>query len=387
MKVYMFPGQGSQSKGMGGELFDRFEDLTAKADAVLGYSVKELCLEDPRNELGRTQFTQPALYVVNALSYFGKVEDAGASPDYLAGHSLGEFDALMAARCFDFETGLKLVRKRGELMAGACDGAMVAVMNAQKEDIEEKLKEGGLMHVHLANYNTPSQIVLSGRAEEIAQAQKLLRQGKVRCYPLATSGAFHSVLMQDAMRQFTEFLQGFRFAAPQTPVIANVTARPYESGAVAETLASQITGAVRWCESIQYLLALGAAGNDAVAFEEVGHGDVLTRLVHTIRAQTPEDELRRIAAAQAPAEAAGAPAAAQAGKAAPAASTAEPMGADAKVAVWNERYRIGTKVRSSIADYGDLETRTEAMVLFGHRAAVYMKGYNGYFDLDEVSPA
>ena len=111
MKVYMFPGQGSQSKGMGGDLFDRFKDMTEKADSILGYSIKELCLEDPRSELGKTQFTQPALYVVNALSYFSKIEEAGKAPDFVAGHSLGEFNALMAAQCFDFETGLKLVCK------------------------------------------------------------------------------------------------------------------------------------------------------------------------------------------------------------------------------------------------------------------------------------
>lgn len=108
MKVFMFPGQGSQYRGMGGALFDDFKELTARADHVLGYSIKELCLEDPRRELNKTQFTQPALYVVNALCCLRKVQETGAKPDFLVGHSLGEFNALLAAECFDFETGLQL---------------------------------------------------------------------------------------------------------------------------------------------------------------------------------------------------------------------------------------------------------------------------------------
>ena len=110
MKAFIFPGQGSQSKGMGEDLFDRFSDLVAKADKLLGYSIKELCLEDPRRELNKTQFTQPALYCVNALSYYQRIEDGESPPDFLAGHSLGEFNALLAAECFDFEAGLKLVK-------------------------------------------------------------------------------------------------------------------------------------------------------------------------------------------------------------------------------------------------------------------------------------
>ena len=116
MKAYMFPGQGSQAKGMGGTLFDEFSELTQQANEILGYSVKELCLDNPKRELNKTQYTQPALYVVNALSYYKKIQETGQTPDYLAGHSLGEFNALLAAECFDFATGLKLVQKRGELM-------------------------------------------------------------------------------------------------------------------------------------------------------------------------------------------------------------------------------------------------------------------------------
>jgi malonyl CoA-acyl carrier protein transacylase len=373
MKTYMFPGQGSQSKEMGGNLFDRFKELTDKADSILGYSIKQLCLEDPRNELGNTRFTQPALYVVNALSYLKKIEESGQMPDFLVGHSLGEFNALQAAQCFDFETGLKLVQKRGELMGQVSGGAMAAVLNATKAEIEETLKTNGLANVYLANYNTPSQIVLSGAVDEIAKLEKFFQQGTMRFYPLETSGAFHSAFMQDAMEQFKEYLKQFKFAQPKIAVIANVTARPYGHDAILETLSSQIANTVRWSESIQYLMALGASGGDAMEFEELGHGDVLTRLVLTIKMQTPEASLHQLIKEELSGE--------NLEKIAP----AKNADAEAKVIAWNKKHPIGTKVKSSTMDYDHLETRTEAVVLFGHRAAVYMKGYNGYFDSDELT--
>src|SRR4051812_36667715 len=129
-KAYVFPGQGSQRKGMGENLFDEFPELTKKADKILGYSIKELCLNDSDSKLNQTQYTQPALYVVNALSYQKKIKDEGKQPDYLAGHSLGEYNALQAAGIFSFEDGLKLVKKRGELMSQAKNGGMAAILNA-----------------------------------------------------------------------------------------------------------------------------------------------------------------------------------------------------------------------------------------------------------------
>ena len=378
MKVYMFPGQGSQYKGMGGELFDQFKELTDKADRILGYSIKRLCLEDPDNQLGNTRFTQPALYVVNALQYARKISDTNQAPDFVVGHSLGEFNALQVAGCFDFETGLKLVQRRGELMGEVSSGGMAAVLNATRETIEERLASHGLSNVHLANYNTPSQIVLSGLVEEIAKAETLFQEGTMRYYPLATSGAFHSPFMREAMAQFKQYLEEFEFAAPKIPVIANVTARPYDNGAILQTLCSQIASTVRWCESIQYLLAVGESRGDAAEFEELSLGDVLTKMVYTIKMQTPQELLDRVVAELRP------PEQQQPAGSEPGAASASALD---KVSAWNKRYAIGTKVTSSTADYDDLETRTEALVLFGHRAAVYMQGYNGYFDLDELTPA
>lgn len=379
MKTCMFPGQGSQARGMGGALFDEFAELTAQADAILGYSIKELCLEDPRKELDNTRFTQPALFVVNALSYYKRLQDPAAKPDYLAGHSLGEFNALLAAECFGFEVGLKLVQKRGQLMSQVSGGGMAAVLNSTPEQIEAVLKENGLTNIELANFNTPTQVVISGLKEEVAAAQPLLQQGRVLFFPLNTSGAFHTRFLTDAQQEFRAFLQTVEFAAPKIPVISNVTARPYEGEAVVETLARQIASPVRWSDSVQYLLALESDG-DPMQFEEIGHGDVLTRLVKSIRDYIAKKAVKAPEAA--------APETAPISTAVAAlAAGGDGMSAEQKVAAWNQRHAVGTRVRSSLMDDATLETRTEALVLFGHRPAVYVKGYNGYFDIDEIAPA
>ncbi len=375
MKTCMFPGQGSQAKGMGGaELFDAFPDEVAQADAILGYSIRERCLEDPRQELNNTQFTQPALFVVSALSYLRRQREGKPEPDFLVGHSLGEFNALHAAGCFDFQAGVRLVQKRGELMSRASGGAMAAVINATPEAIEGALREGGLANVHLANFNTPVQTVISGAASEVAAAQPLLQKGNVLVFPLKTSGAFHTPFMQQAQDEFLAFLRTFDLAAPRIPVISNVTARRYESDALVDTLARQIASPVHWCDGIRYLLSLGDDANP-MEFEEVGHGDVLAKMMRAIRQAKPLAS----------------PVAAPEPKAAkPVEAVAPPAGAGdaaSKVAAWNRMHPAGTKVIAIQADKEPLRTRTEAIVLFGHRAAVYLEGYEGYFDLDEIVAA
>ena len=398
MKTYMFPGQGSQTRGMGGDLFDAFPELTAKADAVLGYSIKELCLEDPRRELGKTQFTQPALYVVNALSYYKKVQDTGETPDYLAGHSLGEFNALLAAECFDFETGLKLVKKRGELMSEATQGAMAAIVNATRDQIEALLKEKGLVNVDIANYNTPLQIVISGPSADIAACQEIFQFDRVMYVPLNTSGAFHSRLMIPARQKFEAFLKKRKFSKPKIPVIANLTAKPYPNSAVVEYLSKQISSTVLWSDTIHHLMSL----SDAMEFVEIGHGDVLAKMIVKIKQiaakaaaeQTPpakaeeKSEVPNVDAVDtvvaAPASAAGDAGGAHGASNGGAHNDRFAL-AEQKVAAWNSRHPVGTGVKSLVAEHGALITRTPAVVLFGHRAAVYMEGFNGYFDLDELS--
>lgn len=393
MKAFMFPGQGSQARGMGGDLFDEFKSMTETADKVLGYSIKELCLDDPRKELNKTQFTQPALYVVNALNYFNKVEKSGAKPDFLIGHSLGEFNALLAAECFDFEAGLKLVRKRGELMSQTTDGGMAAILNATKEQVVAILEENGLTTIDLANYNTPYQVVVSGPRDEIASAQSLFQKDDMLYYPLNTSGAFHSRYMQPAREKFEAYLKKFKFSDLKVPVISNVSAKPYENGEILENLSKQIVSSVKWSDSIQYLMGLrdGKANGhaDSMEFEEIGNGDVLAKLVDKIRDETPR-YLAVLGQADEAEDFSGEASEHTEEVESDVTGTTEvnenSSDAEKKVRDWNNAYAIGTKVKSSHPYDDDLETRTEAVVLFGHRAAVYMKGYNGYFDLDEITP-
>jgi trans-AT polyketide synthase/acyltransferase/oxidoreductase domain-containing protein len=281
MKSYVFPGQGSQKKGMGQDLFARFPEQVAKADAILGYSIRELCESDPDQRLNLTQYTQPALYVVSVLSYLGKLAETGAKPDFLAGHSLGEYAALCAGGAFDFETGLRLVKKRGELMGQAAGGGMAAVISGGAEQIKQVLAAHRLDRIDIANYNAPSQHVLSGDKAQLDEAKPLLEAfAGGRFIPLNVSAAFHSRFMADAKRQFAAFLEGFEFAPLRIPVIANVTARPHRDAEIKRNLADQIDGSVQWTDTVRYLLAQGD-----MAIEEVGPGAVLTNLVQKIRAE------------------------------------------------------------------------------------------------------
>ena len=278
MLTYFFPGQGSQKKGMGEGLFEAFPEETAKADEVLGYSIRQLCLEDPDNQLNLTQFTQPALYVVNALTYLKRLQESEARPDYFAGHSLGEYNALFAAGAFDFETGLRLVQKRGALMGEAEGGGMAAVIGLEEARVREIVSGWEKDTIDFANFNSPFQIVLSGPTEDILALKPIFTEAGVRMYmPLKVSAAFHSRYMQPASDAFAEFLKGFQFKALQTPVISNVEARPYKNDQIADMLAAQIVSSVRWTESIRYLM-----GKGVTEFEEIGPGKVLAGLYKKI---------------------------------------------------------------------------------------------------------
>ncbi len=279
MTTYLFPGQGSQTKGMGHTLFTEFRELTAKADAILGYSLQTLCHDDPQQQLNHTQFTQPALYTINALSYLKKTQETGLKPTYVAGHSLGEYNALFAADVFDFETGLKLVKRRGELMSQAMGGAMAAVVGLKADVIKSLLIQHDLMNVAIANHNSHTQIVISGQKFDIDRVCAILEQaGAAMVIPLKVSGAFHSPYMRAAQEQFEQYLKEFQFSLPSIPVIANWTAKPYQGSEIQQNLAQQITQPVRWTESIEHLLTQGET-----EFEEIGPGIVLTGLVKRIK--------------------------------------------------------------------------------------------------------
>ncbi|WP_410638388.1 thioesterase domain-containing protein [Amycolatopsis sp. lyj-346] len=278
--VVLFPGQGTQAKGMGAELFDRFPDHVALAGEVLGYDIARLCLADPDGRLDDTRYTQPALYVVNALSYLDRIRRGEPEADVLLGHSLGEYNALLAAGAFDFETGLKLVAQRAAFMAEENGGAMLAVLGVPADELAGLLAADGLTTVDIANRNTPTQNVLSGSAADIDRAKQALTDRGVRVTALRVSAAFHSRYLRAAGDEFAAFLRGFTFAPLRRTVIANVTARPYRDGEVARTLSDQIAGTVRWADSVRAVLRR----LPAASFREVGGEGVLTRMVRQIDA-------------------------------------------------------------------------------------------------------
>lgn len=288
MATFVFPGQGAQMKGMGGSLFDEFRDIAELADEVLGYSIKRLCLEDPDNLLGQTEYTQPSLFTVNALSYLKRVMVDGRNPDFVAGHSLGEYNALFAAGVFDFREGLLLVRKRGELMSRATGGGMAAIIGLKEDQVAEVLHAERLEQVDIANLNAPSQIVISGRKEDIARAKGVFEQtpGVAMVVELRTSGAFHSRFLLESQREFEKYADSFVFRNPSIPVISNLYARPYRESEIKQTLVRQITHPVRWTDSIRYLMGKGER-----TFEEIGPGKVLTGLIaRIVKEAEPIDE-------------------------------------------------------------------------------------------------
>jgi malonyl CoA-acyl carrier protein transacylase len=265
---------------MGAALFDRYPDWTAVADRVLGYGIRELCVEDPRGELGLTQFTQPALFVVNALTYRARLNDGGATPAFVAGHSLGEYNALLAADVFDFETGLTLVKRRGALMGQVGGGGMAAVIGIEPDRIQALLEssEAG-RRLDVANFNSFDQTVIAGPKDDIAAVKPEFEAAGVRAFiPLKVSAPFHSRYMREPQAEFAAFLDGVTFAAPAIPVVANATAAPYDPAQVRDTLAGQIGSAVRWLDSMLFLIRQGVT-----EFEEVGPGSVLTKLAAQIR--------------------------------------------------------------------------------------------------------
>jgi trans-AT polyketide synthase/acyltransferase/oxidoreductase domain-containing protein len=262
MKAILFPGQGAQRVGMGSELFHAFPDLVRRADDILGYSLVTLCLEGPAERLMQTRFTQPAVYAVGALGYLHR-RASMPPPDYLLGHSVAEYVALFAAEVFDFETGLRLVKARGELMGEATGGGMAAVLGLDAAQTEAVLARHAPGEVFAANFNTPRQVVISGKRDAVGRLESAFRDaGASHFKMLDVGGAFHSPLMAPARDAFRGIVEAAAFAAPRIPVISNVTARPHVADRIRERMVEQITAPVQWAESIRYLLAKGITPAD-----------------------------------------------------------------------------------------------------------------------------
>lgn len=269
---------------MGGDLFARYPDWTSAADAILGYSIREQCLDDPREQLGLTEFTQPALFTVNALTWRARQDDGGVVPAFVAGHSLGEYNALVAANVFDFETALRLVKARGALMGEVRGGGMAAVLGLAPPRIEAVLgdSEAG-RRLDVANFNSFDQTVIAGPTADLEAVKPAFdAAGAKRFILLNVSAPFHSRYMRPSQERFAANLAGVAFAEPSIPVIANVTARPYNAEALRDTLARQIGHSVQWLESMLYMMDAGVETVD-----EVGPGSVLTKLAAQIRKRRP----------------------------------------------------------------------------------------------------
>lgn len=280
MQAYVFPGQGSQFVGMGKELYEsnaQAKELFEKANQILGFRITDLMFAGTEDDLRQTKVTQPAVFLCSVIPAIV----AGVNPDMVAGHSLGEFSALVLSGALSFEDGLKLVSQRAQAMQKACEqnpGTMSAIIKLTDEQVEE-ICAATPGTVVAANYNCPGQIIISGALEAVEAANaKMLEAGAKRALLLKVGGAFHSPLMEPARAELAKAIEATQFNAPKCPIYQNVDAQAHTDAAeIKANLVAQLTSPVRWTKSVQNMIAAGAK-----TFIECGPGAVLQGLISKI---------------------------------------------------------------------------------------------------------
>ena len=277
--AFIFPGQGAQAVGMGKDIYESYENakkVYETADNVLGKSVSTICFEGPEEDLKLTINTQPAIVTTSIALSEALKSELDITPDYTAGHSLGEYCAMYTAGVMSLETTLKLIQKRADLMGQTKGGSMAAVLNATEEQLKAGLEEGSKVgYVDVANYNSPVQVVITGDENAVkATSEYLLANGVRRVVPLAVSGAFHSKFMKNAGKSFGEYLQEFELNDAKLPVITNVDASETTLASDFKSkMPKQIYSSVHWTQTIQKMIA-----NGVDTFVEIGPGKVLAGL-------------------------------------------------------------------------------------------------------------
>ena len=286
MKAFVFPGQGAQFSGMGKELYETSpiaKELFDKANDILSFRITDIMFNGTDDELRQTKVTQPAVFLHSVITALCMGDDF--CPDMVAGHSLGEFSAMVASGALTFDDGLKLVYTRSMAMQKACEmepSTMAAILGLPDEIIEtictEVTQDGNI--VVAANYNCPGQVVISGSIEGIKLAcEKLTEAGAKRALPLSVSGAFHSPLMEPAKEKLAAAIEATEFHMPQCPIYQNVDALPHtDPKEIKANLIAQLTSPVRWTQSVRHMIADGAE-----SFTECGPGNVLTGLIRKIK--------------------------------------------------------------------------------------------------------
>ncbi len=287
---FLYPGQASQYVGMGKDLYAEFpqaKEIFDRANKLLGFDLKSVCFEGPEEQLRQTRVTQPAIFV-HSIIVTQLLAQKNIVPDMAAGHSLGEYSALVAAQAISFEDGLRVVKKRGELMQCAGEkqpGTMAAIIGLSGDEVIEICKQASSVGiVQAANFNSPLQIAISGSHEGVARASELAKQkGAKKVTRLVVSGAFHSPLMESAQQELKATLQEINIQTAKFPVYANVTAKPVKAAEqIRDLLFKQLTHPVRWVETIENMIS-----NGATDFFEVGPGNVLAGLGKRINRNYP----------------------------------------------------------------------------------------------------